>query len=66
MIRFYLRIVVYLLSFILCMYAMNAFDFNRFIKKGIIKEGQLLFIIIAIIMAYLFGNFVMDCIYYFN
>ena len=66
MLRFILKIVIYLLSFVLSLYGLSALDFNRFVKKGKIAQAQTLFILIAMIMAYLLGGFIMSAIYYFN
>lgn len=66
MTKFYLKVVVYLISFAICMFALNGLDFNRFLKKGKIAQGQTLYFVIAMIMAYLLGNFFMSVIYYFN
>lgn len=66
MTKFILKIVIYLVSFALSMYGLSALDFNRLLKKGRIASGQTLYFLIALIMAYLLGQFFMSCIYYFN
>lgn len=66
MLRFYLKIIVYLVSYIACMYGLSALDFNRFLKQGKPAAAQILYILISLAMAYLVGNFLMGIIYYFN
>lgn len=65
MIKFYIRVVVYLLSFAVSLYALHGVDFNRFIKKGRIAQAQTLYIIVAMMMGYLLGSFFISVIYYF-
>lgn len=66
MTEFYLRLAVYLLSFVLSFYCLSALDFNRFLKKGKTVQAQILYFVIACCVAYLFGNFLMAVIYRFN
>lgn len=66
MTKFYIRVCIYIFAFVICLFCLNGLDFNRFIKKGKIAQGQVLYIVIAMIMAYLLGNFFMAVIYYFN
>ena len=64
--EFYLRLVVYLFSFLLSFYSLSALDFNRFLKQGKTVPAQILYFVITSCMAYLFGNFLMAVIYRFN
>lgn len=66
MIDFYIRVFIYFLCFILSLYALNALDFNRFVKQGRTLQAQILYFIIACCLAYLMGNFLMAVIYHFN
>lgn len=66
MLDFYLKIIIYLFSFTLSLFSLNALDFNRFLKQGKIVQGQLLYFILACCMGYVFGNFLMAIIYRFN
>lgn len=63
---FIIKIVIYLLCFAITLYGLNAFDFNRFIKKNKTKEAWILYFLIVIIITYLFGQFIMSVTYYFN
>lgn len=53
------RIAVYLASFALCMYALSALDFNRFLKKGKIIEAQFLMILLAMGLGALVAQFLL-------
>ena len=66
MLKFYLRVLVYLFCFALSLIGLNALDFNRFIKKGSVVNAWILYFIIAMSLAYLFGSFLMSIIYYFQ
>ena len=66
MFRFYLKIAVYLLCFVMALYALSALDFNRFLKKGRVAAGQFLYILLALVMAFILGEFLMSVIYYFQ
>lgn len=64
--EFYIRVIVYLICFVISLFGLKAFDFNRFIKQNKSLEAWVLYFIISICMAYLLGQFMMDIIYYFN
>lgn len=66
MLDFYLKIVIYLAMFIVSFYALNSLDFNRFLKKNSSANGLILYIVIALIMAYLLGEFIISITFYFN
>ena len=65
MLKFYLRVIVYLFSFVVSMIGLNALDFNRFIKKGHIASAWILYFTVGMSLAYLLGSFLMNLIYYF-
>ena len=66
MLKFYLRVIVYLFSFVLSLIGLNALDFNRFIKKGKVVSAWIFYFVLAFGLAYLLGSFLMAVIYYFN
>ena len=66
MIDFYVKVCIYLLSFVASFYGLGALDFNRLIKQGKIVQGQVLYFVLACCLAYLVANFVMAIIYRFN
>ena len=65
MFEFYLRVTIYFFSFLLCLFGLNALDFNRFIRQGKVMQGQVLYFILAASLSYLLGSFLMAMIYYF-
>ena len=66
MIEFYQRLIIYFICFVLALFGLSGIDFNRFIKQGKIAQAYVLYFAIACSIAYLFGQFLMSIIYYFN
>lgn len=64
--KFVFKVLIYLLCFILVMFGLSALDFNKLIKKNKVNEARVLYIVLAMIITYLLGSFLMDIIYYFN
>lgn len=63
--EFVIRIFIYLICFLISIYGLNALDFNRLLKKNKVNQAWILYILLACIMAYLFGQFIMSITYYF-
>ena len=61
--EFLWRVGIYFGSFLLCMYSLNALDFNRFLKQGKVLQAQVLYLILSCSLAYLFGSFLIAIIY---
>lgn len=66
MLNFYLKVVIYLVMFVVSFYGLSALDFNRFLKRNSGANATILYILIALIMAYLLGEFVINITYFFN
>lgn len=64
--KFVFKVLMYLLCFVLVMFGLSALDFNKLIKKNKVNEARVLYIVLAMIITYLLGSFLMDIIYYFN
>lgn len=62
---FYLKVLIYLCSFALSLFGLNALDFNRLLKKNKVVQAQTLYFIIALSLAYLVGSLVINITYYF-
>lgn len=60
------NIIVYLICFMITMFGLSAFDFNRIIKKNMAIQAWVLYFIIAFIITYLLGQFMMAIIYHLN
>lgn len=61
-----MKIIIYMICFVICMFGLKAFDFNRFIKKNNIIEAWVLYFVLALCLTYLLGQFMMSIIVYFN
>lgn len=61
--RFILKAIVYAVSFVGSFYALNAIDYNRFLKKDSVRAAQLLYMILAMALAYLVGSFILSFVY---
>lgn len=53
-----IREVTYILCFILSMQAMQALNFEKFLKQGHVRQAQVLYFMLAMALAYLAGSFV--------
>ena len=51
MLDFYLKVVIYLVMFVVSFYGLSALDFNRFLKRNSSANATILYILIALIMA---------------
>ena len=60
---FAMRAGIYVASFLACFYAMGGLDFNRFLKQGKAVQGQVLYWIISMGLAYLCGSFLIALIF---
>lgn len=49
--------LIYILSFILVMNGMSSLNYEKFIKKNKVVQAQLLFILVAMGLAYLVAKF---------
>lgn len=66
MTQFIIRVFVYLLSFVVCWFGMQAFDYERILKKGHTQQAQVLYFLIVIALAYLVGQFFLGLVYTAN
>ena len=49
---------IYLVCFLISLYAFSGIDFTRIMRKGRTQEIQALYLILALSVAYLLGNFI--------
>lgn len=66
MLNFYLKVLIYMVMFAVSLYGLSAFDFNRFLKRNSGANGAILYILIALIMGFLLGEFIINITYFFN
>lgn len=61
-----LRLVVYLICLVISLYALDALDFQRFLKKNKVMKAQILYIVFATALAYLLAQFFTGIMYCFK
>lgn len=66
MYSFWYRVIVYLVCFIGSLYGLSALDFNRFLKKGRSAQANILYMMLALALAYLTGNLLLNIVFMFN
>lgn len=65
MANFISNVLIYLICFVITLCGLSAFDFNRIIKKDRVVQAWILYYVIAFVITYLLGQFMMSIIYYF-
>lgn len=58
-----IRVILYVMCFILAFRAMNAWDFEKILKPGHTRQAQVLYWLIAAALGYLAAQFVLGLIY---
>ena len=58
MIERIITIVIYLVCFLVSLYALSGINFASIMRKGKTQEIQALYLILALVIAYLLGNFI--------
>lgn len=66
MYSFWYKVAVYLMCFIGSLYGLSALDFNRFIKQGKIAQANILYMMLAMALAYLVGNLLLNIVFVLN
>ena len=59
--HYLLKCAVYLLSFAVTWNAMSAVNYEKILKKGHVKQAQVLYVLIVLALSYLAGSFI--CIF---
>ena len=57
MLNYVRDVIVYFIFFALSLYALSAIDFARFMKRGKVKEIQILYILLSLALGFLAGSF---------
>lgn len=65
MANFISNVLIYLICFVITLCGLSAFDFNHIIKKDRVVQAWILYYVIAFVITYLLGQFMMSIIYYF-
>ncbi|MDP2813407.1 MAG: DUF1146 domain-containing protein [Erysipelotrichaceae bacterium] len=53
------RILLYMFTFFLAMAGLTSVDFTKFVKKNKVTEAQILYISVAMVMAYAMAQFLL-------
>lgn len=56
---FMIQAILHIICFCVCFYALQALDFNRFLKQGRVMQAQLLMLLLAMALAHLTARFLM-------
>lgn len=62
--NFVTKLIIYLICFVISLFGLSAFDFNRFLKPNKVKEAIVLYYIIAFVLTYILGQFIISIMYY--
>ena len=54
------NILIYIISVLLAMYGLQAFDFERFLRKGRIGQFYVIYIVASVALGYLFVQFILN------
>ena len=57
-----IKVVLYIFSLIMSIWAMDGLDLNRFFKQSRIYQARLIYLMIAMCISYLVTNFIYDFI----
>lgn len=63
MIWFFVKTFIYMVSLAVSWYAMQAWDYEKILKKGHVQQAQILYFLIMIALAYLVAQFFMGFMY---
>ena len=65
LVKFLIRSAVYVTALLLAWYGMSSVSFEGMLKKGHVREAQVLYFMIVTALAYLCGSFVLALIWRF-
>lgn len=54
------NVLIYIISVLLAMYGLQAFDFERFLRKGRIGQFYVIYIVASVALGYLFAQFILN------
>lgn len=54
------NIIIYIISVLLAMFGLQAFDFERFLRKGRIGQFYVFYIVVSVALGYLFAQFILN------
>lgn len=62
--NFIIEVIIYLLSFLLSLYALDSVDFSKLIRKNQSHKVILMYILISFSLAFLVGSMFLKLFYY--
>jgi len=62
--NFIIKLVIFLSSFAISMYALGALNYEKFLRKGKTMQAQVLFLIVAMALAWMMGEFIINITYF--
>ena len=60
MMHYIIHTLVYTISVMMSMIGLSCFHFERYIKKGKVREFYLFYIMASVALGYLFGSFILS------
>jgi uncharacterized integral membrane protein (TIGR02327 family) len=63
LVRFIVKSAVYLVFFLVSWYALGAVDYEKSLKKGHVRQAQILYVLLVCALAYLAGSFFLSFLY---
>lgn len=63
MVQFLIRCGIYILALVVSYFALDAVNYEKILKKGHVKQAQILYFLLVIALAYLVGSFCCAFIY---
>lgn len=57
LVQFLIRTCIYILALVVSWFAMDAVNYEKILKKGHVKQAQVLYFLLVIALAYLVGSF---------
>ena len=63
---YFIRLMIYFISFAISLYGLSAIDYNRLLKKNHVMAAQVLYLVLSMALAFLLGQFLMAIMYGFR
>jgi len=54
------KMILYIFTLIMCIWAMDGLELNKFFKQGRVYQARLMYLMIAMSISYLVTNFIYD------
>ena len=54
------KMILYIFTLIMCIWAMDGLELNKFFKQGRVYQARLMYLMVAMSISYLVTNFIYD------